>query len=319
MRNCIVSIPQDGRTDQYIYNALIRLGYNVTIIDHRRNPELAFQQLDYKLSQEKIDFVLVLHLFPGQTYTKEQILKLRHQYGVKFYCWYLDGFVFDNVCKPPSEVEWFVDLVGSYDCFYTISDKICAAFNALGINCKVMDEGYDDSIGWSDEDYISHDVNFIGSFGFLHIHTERMNYLSKIGEKFDLGVYGKMLCKKPDDLKFKYYGRDTYNDFEHNLICYNSKINWSYTDNEISNGTFSSRVYKVLSSGGFLLHNRTDMLEKYFEDGTHLVMYDGIDDCLEKIKHYLEYEGERKEIAECGMECISDFTFKDSLKQLCQE
>ncbi len=57
------------------------------------------------------------------------------------------------------------------------------------------------------------------------------------------------------------------------------------------------RTFETLGCGTFLLTNRTDRLDELLKDGEHLVVYDGIRDCISKVKYYLDHEDERETIA----------------------
>jgi hypothetical protein len=69
------------------------------------------------------------------------------------------------------------------------------------------------------------------------------------------------------------------------------------------NGDLNSRVFQVLSSGGFLLTDRLSPqagLERLFRDGEHLICYDGVEDLQQKIEHYLNHPREARQIARAG-------------------
>lgn len=56
------------------------------------------------------------------------------------------------------------------------------------------------------------------------------------------------------------------------------------------NGDLNLRVLEVLASGGFLLTDRLGIesgFDTLFADGQHLVLYDGIEDCIEKARRFL--------------------------------
>lgn len=69
--------------------------------------------------------------------------------------------------------------------------------------------------------------------------------------------------------------------------------------------TLSMKYTEAMACGTFVLADRPDDLEyQGFEDGKHLVLYNGMDDLIEKIAHYLEHESEREKIAQQGMEMV---------------
>jgi len=67
------------------------------------------------------------------------------------------------------------------------------------------------------------------------------------------------------------------------------------------------RTFETLGCGTFLLTNDTDKLGKLFEIGKHLDVYDGVDECIEKIKYYLEYSDKRETMAMDGYEYVRKY------------
>lgn len=64
------------------------------------------------------------------------------------------------------------------------------------------------------------------------------------------------------------------------------------------------RCFEALGTGSFLLTDRVDYIEELFEDKKHLVLYDGLDDMVEKANYYLKHDDERNAIAQAGYEHV---------------
>lgn len=62
------------------------------------------------------------------------------------------------------------------------------------------------------------------------------------------------------------------------------------------------RNFEIPGSGGFLLTSDADNLTDYYQDGKEIVIYKNIDDMIDKIKYYLEYNKEREAVARAGYE-----------------
>jgi spore maturation protein CgeB len=60
------------------------------------------------------------------------------------------------------------------------------------------------------------------------------------------------------------------------------------------------RNFEVPGCGGFLLTERVPHLERYFELGEEVAVFDGTDDLLEQVVHWLEHEDERRRVADAG-------------------
>lgn len=65
-------------------------------------------------------------------------------------------------------------------------------------------------------------------------------------------------------------------------------------------GLLVGRVWETIGCGVFLLSQRKDFIEDFFEDGKHLILFDDEADCAKKIKYYLENSKEREKIARQG-------------------
>jgi spore maturation protein CgeB len=60
------------------------------------------------------------------------------------------------------------------------------------------------------------------------------------------------------------------------------------------------RNFEVPGCGGFLLTERVPHLERYFELGREVAVYDGVDDLLAKIDYWLGQPDERQQVADAG-------------------
>lgn len=77
------------------------------------------------------------------------------------------------------------------------------------------------------------------------------------------------------------------------------------------------RNFEVPCCGGFLLTEYGDNLKDYYEIGKEIVCFDGIDDCVEKIKYYLSHDKERDEIAKAGYErTMRDHTYEKRFNEI---
>jgi len=62
----------------------------------------------------------------------------------------------------------------------------------------------------------------------------------------------------------------------------------------------ASRTFQIPALGGFLLHERNEVVTTYFEEGVEAEFFDSDDELLEKCRHYLAHPDERRRIAEAG-------------------
>jgi spore maturation protein CgeB len=82
--------------------------------------------------------------------------------------------------------------------------------------------------------------------------------------------------------------------FADSKICLNIALN-----NDVN-----MRNFEVLGAGGFLLTSRVESLEGILTDGVHCMMYDNLEQAVEKAKYYLEHDEEREKIARAGYDHV---------------
>ena len=77
------------------------------------------------------------------------------------------------------------------------------------------------------------------------------------------------------------------------------------------------RTFETTGCGTFLLTNYTPGLEKLFDIGKEIVVYDSIEDLDNKVKYYLDNPEERNKIAKAGHErAKKDHTYYERAKKL---
>ena len=79
----------------------------------------------------------------------------------------------------------------------------------------------------------------------------------------------------------------------------------------------SPKIYEALACKSFVLVDRQWDVFRLFEDGTHLVGFDEIEDLREKINYYLRHPGEREKIAGQGYrKVLGKHTYKHRIKEM---
>ena len=163
------------------------------------------------------------------------------------------------------------------------------------------------------------DIEYIFSSHFLDKKVtveERHILLNEVaGKGYDFALYtGSDLTKEPG-LKKTNRGIVDYHK-EMPYVFRNSKINLNISLRSIKTG-IPLRALDIMGCGGFLLSNYQEELAEYFEENKELVMFYGLDDCLEKIDYYLAYEDERRSIAKAGMKAVRErFNYAEKLEKL---
>lgn len=77
------------------------------------------------------------------------------------------------------------------------------------------------------------------------------------------------------------------------------------------------RNFEIPACQGFLLTEYADNLKDYYQVGEEIVCFDGIEDCVEKIKYYLSHDREREEIAQAGYErTLREHTYEKRFNEI---
>ena len=141
-------------------------------------------------------------------------------------------------------------------------------------------------------------------------HIERLVLCNMLGRTYQVNYYS---TEQPTQLAHLKY-RGTANYFtEMPLIFKLSKLNLNPTLRSIQSG-IPLRALDILGCGGVLFSNYQPELAEYFEDGVDVIMYESIEDALEKADYYLRNEQIRLEIANNGYrKACENFSYPDKI------
>lgn len=151
--------------------------------------------------------------------------------------------------------------------------------------CSVLLNGFDETIHQPIPN-VSRDINvlFVGS-----MTPRRKNCLDRLGAYFNVKIASA-------------FGEDFVK------LANRSKIILNIHAEDVKDT--ETRVFETLGCGAFLLTERLSA-ENPFLNGKHLVEFDTFDELCDKVKYYLEREGERDAIARSGYaEAIAHHTYR---------
>ncbi len=117
--------------------------------------------------------------------------------------------------------------------------------------------------------------------------------------------------------KLKPFVRGTVSyDTEMPCVFADSKINLNVTLRSIHSG-IPLRVLDIMACGGFVLTNYQPAIDEMLKNGGEIVMFDSVEEAIEKIEYYLAHDDERKAIAEAGKKAVEEkFNYKTMLPYL---
>lgn len=229
----------------------------------------------------------------------------------KTFLWYFDVL--------PQAERAVIDLAKACNHFFTISSGSISQYKEAGVeNISWLPEGcsptvhkYIPDMTWQEKEYWGSEISFAGSV----VKYARSTWLERIvKEGFNLKIWGNN-PKLSTILEPHNMHRPAEAELDHSKVCSSSKIMLGRDfcpDKELS---MSARLYRTLAARGFYLTNHTKGIEKLFKLKKHLVVYDGEDDCIKKMKYYLKFPREREEIAQNGEKIVrKEHKFSDRVK-----
>lgn len=142
---------------------------------------------------------------------------------------------------------------------------------------------------------------------------DRIVLLSLCGKRFDTRLYSYQNSEVIKNVK-KYPAVDYWTEMPKIFAC--SRINLNPSLRIIQTG-IPLRAFDIMGAGGFLLSNRQEELLELFQDEEEVVVYEGVEDAVDKIAFYLQHEDIRRKIAENGkVKTLSEHSLQGRMKEM---
>ena len=141
-------------------------------------------------------------------------------------------------------------------------------------------------------------LSFVGSL--MPDHVGRLSWLETIARNAPLQVWGngieRLAPSSPLHACYRgmAWGRGMYD------VLRRSRITLNYHIDIAANYANNMRLYEATGSGALLLTDTKDNLGDIFQPGREVATYTSAQDCLGRIRHYLDHEDERAAIAAAG-------------------
>jgi spore maturation protein CgeB len=151
--------------------------------------------------------------------------------------------------------------------------------------------------GLTDKDR-DHGVSFIGT-----PYDDRANFLTSLWKNFNLpvAVSGSSVWRErlsAEAQQALYSGRELYGkDYRESI--WRAKINLSFLTHS-NHDEFAHKSFEIAACEGFLLVERSPGHLARFVEDEEAVMFEGLDECVQKIRRYLPDEESRCRIAAAG-------------------
>ena len=161
-----------------------------------------------------------------------------------------------------------------------------------------------------------HPITFVGGLG-ADVHGPRVQLLERIAERLPFEGWGYGWDGLPEDsaLRRAYrgeaWGIDMYSVLAQSRIVVN--VHSTAAEGFANN----MRLFEAAGAGALLLTEAAPNLADFFEPGREVATYDGPDELMEKLRHYLEHDEERVAIATAGQRrTLRDHTYAKVMARL---
>jgi spore maturation protein CgeB len=200
------------------------------------------------------------------------------------------------------------DLLRGFDLITTSFPHFVERFRAAGIDSEYFKIGFYERVlerlGANGVDPSPaadrpHAVSFIGGLDPT-VHRQGTALLERLSRRLPISIWGYGTAGLPQasPIRAHYrgeaWGLDMYEALSRSRISINRHI-------DVAEGNANNmRLFETTGVGALLLTEEAPNLADLFKPGTEVVAYEGEDDLVEKIEHYLEHDDERLEIAAAG-------------------
>jgi glycosyltransferase involved in cell wall biosynthesis len=207
--------------------------------------------------------------------------------------------------EPPADEQ-----LRGFDLLLSSFPHFVERFRALGVDSEFLQIGFyervldrlrDRRIDPGPEAQRPHALSFVGGIDPRYSqHRAGAELLERVAAELPLEVwgYGAEGLAADSALRRAYrgeaWGIDMYGVLARSRIVVNrhGPIAAGYANN--------MRLFEATGAGAMLITEAAPNLADYFEPGHEVVTYDGPADLMEKLRHYLEHDEERKRIAAAG-------------------
>lgn len=292
MKVLIIGSDNKWKMERSVQRALRRAGHKTRLIDDQRAKLLLGRAMAQRwvLSRAKgfrPDFIF---LSTCQALTLETVHTLLGDTPNAM--WYFDPQWHRATYRP--DIKHIMQVGKLTQTFYVTGFE--KEWKALGLPAKFLPAAGDRDIRPVEPEPLYHsDVSFIGR-GY---DPSRAHFLQKVGQKYDLKVWGPGWEKWRKEFRGKNLPIEGT---EFASICSSSSISLGINSDRAKGATnyTSSRTWMVILAGGFYLGQGTPGLTEMLREGDHCAWYQDLDSCLKKIRYYLENPAARERIRREG-------------------
>ena len=167
-----------------------------------------------------------------------------------------------------------------------------------------------------EQERYQYDIVFVGSY-----YPNRAELYEKLTD-FNFGVWGPGWDKLERGSGLRSHIKAAHTTPSEWVKIYSTSKIVLVTHYRDPNGRFrvyqaSPRIFEAMACGAFVMSDHQRDVLSLFEDGEHLVSYNGHEDLISRIKFYLSHPADRKKIAEQGrQEVLRNHQYAHRIEEL---
>ncbi len=217
------------------------------------------------------------------------------------------SYMIDNPFGPRQDPGWrlYMKDIPHYDLHVVQRDRNIADYRARSARDVIkIQTAYEPTIhfpppsGWSDQDR-NREVSFVGTP--YDDRAETLTKLSQTGE-CQVAISGNQRswqrALSPEAFARLYREGELFQQ-QYREAIWRSKINLSFLTRS-NQDEFVHKSFEIAACGGFLLAERSDGHLQRFREDEEAVFFSTYDECLQKVRRYLNDEPARARIAAAG-------------------
>ena len=217
-----------------------------------------------------------------------------------------------SAAPPPPRLRRFDLLLTSFphyvERFRTLG--VASEYFRIGFDARILEDLGDDSP--------RHEVVFVGALNRLR-HRRGSTTFDRAARRLPLELWGYDLRGWPpwSRLRRRYrgqaWGLDMYR------LLHGARISLNRHIAEAEGHANNMRLYEATGVGSLLLTDEGSNLSELFQPGREVVTYADVDELVEKARHYLAHEDERRAIAAAGQSrTLRDHTYEVRMRELAE-
>lgn len=227
----------------------------------------------------------------------------------------ISGYLVGQLATDPPNVA----RLRAFDLITTALPQFVEWFPAAGVRTELLRIAFDERALARVESappHEEHAVVFVGSLGRTQ-HRGANALLARAARRLEIDFwgYGARYWPPWSPVKRRYrgeaWGVDMYR------VLYASRIALNRHAAIAGRFACNMRLFEATGMGTLLLTDRKDNLAELFDVGSEVVDYETADELVERARHYLEHDEERRRIASAGQErTLREHTYRTRMPEL---